>query len=81
MSLSQRQLVLNHINRAAVGVDLMKRSQPSDVVLELKKMHDALVKYAASVGKPADMGALKSALSPSRKKPSSSPKQWPQCKN
>jgi hypothetical protein len=62
MSLSQRQLLLNHINQAAVGVDLVKRSQPSDVVLELKKMHAALVKYAASGGKPADLGALKSAL-------------------
>jgi hypothetical protein len=62
LDFQQRQLLLDHINRAAIELDLLQRSQPADVVAGLKKAHAALVKYAASRGKPADVGSLVSAV-------------------
>lgn len=62
LNLQQRQLVLDHIKLAALELDLVKHSQPADVVRELKKAHAALVTYATSKGKPGDLGSLVSAV-------------------
>jgi hypothetical protein len=62
LSFAQRQQILQHINRAALELELVKQSQPSDVVSALRKTHAALVQYAGSSGKPADLGSLMRSL-------------------
>jgi hypothetical protein len=62
LSFAQRQRVLQHIDRAVAELELVKKSQPADVVIGLRKAHLALVKYAASSGKPTDLGSLVSAV-------------------
>jgi hypothetical protein len=62
LDFEKRQLLLGHINRAAIELDLVKQSKPADVVTELKKAHAALVQYAASGGKPTALGSLVSAV-------------------
>lgn len=63
LDLQQRQLLLDHINRTVMELELLQRSQPADVVAGLKTAHAALVKYADSRGKPTDLGSLISAVS------------------
>lgn len=62
LTFAQRQQMLNLIKKAAADLELERRSQPADVVTSLRSAHTALVKYAASSGRPADLGALASAL-------------------
>ena len=62
LSLAQRQQVLQHIAQAVAELELVQQSQPADVVVGLRKAHAALVQYAASSGKPGDLGSLVSAV-------------------
>ncbi|MGV3504061.1 MAG: hypothetical protein ACO1O1_10155 [Adhaeribacter sp.] len=62
LTFAQRQQMLNLIKKAATDLQLEKRSQPASVVTSLRMAHLALVKYAASSGRPTDLGTLASAL-------------------
>jgi hypothetical protein len=62
LTFAQRQTLLGHIKRSVEELELVKASQPADVILGLREAHQALVAYAASSGKATDLASLENAV-------------------